>query len=282
MQTKYIVSFSTGASSAVAAKRALDRYGKENVEIVFSDTLIEDDDNYRFLDDMEKFLGVPIIRLSVGLSPFELSKKFRIIPNSLFAPCTFHLKIKPMQDYVKDLQTKGYEVVMLIGMNLSDAKPTATKPEGRLAAPRKNWGELNVAVDYPCLWDKADKDAVATVTSWGIKPPRMYEQGYTHANCGGRCVKQGQKDWRRTIELHPDRFQETKEWETEMMTYIGDGKRAIMKHTVKGVTSSYPLSEFEKDHNENYKTNPKVGDMLDDMGDVCGVECGVGGEEWNA
>jgi len=54
----HIVSFSTGLSSALTAARVLERYGRENVEIVFLDTGIEDDDNYRFMRDFESRFGV--------------------------------------------------------------------------------------------------------------------------------------------------------------------------------------------------------------------------------
>lgn len=277
LNIRYIVSLSGGCSSAVTAKRTIEKYGKDRVELVFCDTLIEDDDNYRFLNQLEDYFDKPIVRLAVGLTPFELSEKASIIPNSLFAPCTFKLKIEPMQNYVKKLQKEGYTVVMEIGMNASDAKPRSGKPHGRLDSPRKNWAKLNVLVEYPCLWHPIDSDSVETVKSWGISPPEMYSLGYTHANCGGTCVKQGQKDWRKTLIHHPDRFKKVAEWERHMIedVGIGDGKRAIMKRTVNGVTEAYKLSTFENEHYEKYLTNAKIGDMLDDMGDVCGVECGV-------
>lgn len=278
---KHIVSVSSGCSSAVAAKRVIDIYGKENVSLVFADTGIEDDDNYRFLEDIERFFEVTISVLSAGYDPFTLADKMKIIPNSLHAPCTFHLKIKLMQKFVKEVQKDGYRVIMYIGMNLADAKPRAGLPEGRLSAPIENWGKLGVAVEYPLLWDTPDYDSVETVKSWGLVPPVMYSQGYTHANCGGRCVKQGQKDWRKTLIYHPDRFEETVQWENAMIAKgIGGGTRAIMKHNVNGVKLPYRLEEFREDHNREYGTNPKVVDMLDDMGDVCGVECGVAGYEY--
>lgn len=46
---KAFVNFSGGLGSWAASKLAVEQYGRENVTLVFSDTLIEDDDLYRFL-----------------------------------------------------------------------------------------------------------------------------------------------------------------------------------------------------------------------------------------
>ena len=40
---------------------------------VFMDTLAEDGDLYRFLDDIERKLDIKIIRLCVGKTPIELA-----------------------------------------------------------------------------------------------------------------------------------------------------------------------------------------------------------------
>src|SRR5689334_14206991 len=44
-----VVMFSGGAGSWGAAKRTVERYGAENTRLLFTDTLIEDEDLYRFL-----------------------------------------------------------------------------------------------------------------------------------------------------------------------------------------------------------------------------------------
>ena len=49
---KHIVSLSGGTASAVAADRILKRYGPENTTLWFADTSWEDEDLYRFLEDL--------------------------------------------------------------------------------------------------------------------------------------------------------------------------------------------------------------------------------------
>lgn len=64
--SRIIAWFSCGAPSAVAAKVAVERYGKERtVEVCYCDlSADEHPDNLRFLADVERWIGQPVIRLS--------------------------------------------------------------------------------------------------------------------------------------------------------------------------------------------------------------------------
>jgi hypothetical protein len=37
--------------------------------------------------------------------------------------------------------------------------------------------------------------------------------GFPHNNCGGRCIKQGVKEWLRLRYHFPERFEAMKQWE---------------------------------------------------------------------
>ena len=53
--------FSSGAASAVAAYKTLNKYGMiANVRVINNPVAEEDEDNLRFLRDVEKWLGVKI------------------------------------------------------------------------------------------------------------------------------------------------------------------------------------------------------------------------------
>ena len=58
---KIVVWFSCGAASAVAAKLTIEKYGKDN-EVIICNTPIkeEDEDNRRFLQDIQAWLGQEI------------------------------------------------------------------------------------------------------------------------------------------------------------------------------------------------------------------------------
>ena len=53
--TDHIVSFSGGMGSFAEAYYCVQEFGKENVVLLFCDTLTEDPDLYRFVDDCIKF-----------------------------------------------------------------------------------------------------------------------------------------------------------------------------------------------------------------------------------
>lgn len=267
---RWVVSLSSGASSAVAAERTINNHGAGNVDLVFADTLIEDDDNYRFLDQLADRWQKPIIHLNEGRTPYQLFEDRQIIPNDQFAPCTATLKIALLVKYVQQLQER-YTVVMVIGYDIKDARPRKDKPMGRLGATIKNWTSLGAMVEFPLLHRPKELDSQATIKAWGIQPPMMYQQGYSHANCGGLCVKQGIGDWRRTLIHHPDRFMQVEQWEAKMRENPKFAPYAILTRGGK----PYPLSELRSEIVVENDKQGRLFDMLDNMGRTCGVECGV-------
>ena len=64
MQNKTIICWwSGGITSAVACKLAIEKYGVEKCRVIMLDTENEHSDTYRFLQDCEKWYGLPIDKL---------------------------------------------------------------------------------------------------------------------------------------------------------------------------------------------------------------------------
>jgi hypothetical protein len=267
-EVRYVVSFSTGASSAVVAKRAIERYGRGRVEIVFADTRIEDEDNYRFMRDFAARFDVAITTLTDGRTPLEVAKQQSIIPNQKIAPCTRELKIVPFVGYLKQLQREGYQPTALLGMGYGEQK--------RMVAPRKNYAAINVAVDYPLLWQPVCYDPVAEVKAWGIEPPRMYRLGYKHANCAGACVKQGAGDWRRTLEHFPSRFAEYEAWERDMRQDARFAEYAFLRDETGGTVKAKTLEQLRLESEAKDERQLKLFAMMDELDFGCTLECGAG------
>jgi len=259
----HIVSFSTGILSALAGRRVLDRYGKQDTRFVFMDTLFEDDDNYRYMREVEKYLGVQMTSLTEGRNPYEVSHAEHVIPNSLVAPCTRRLKIEPFLRYLAEQADQ--EITIHIGYDFSEMH--------RCEPTRRNYEKLGYQVDFPMLWKPYEFGNYQNVmrNDWGIEPPRMYAMGYTHANCGGRCVKQGQGDWIRTLINFPERYTEIEQWESDMRENEVNADYAILKSRTGGETSPLTLRELR----EKYEAG-QMGrlDKLDEMS-TC-VTCGIG------
>jgi len=204
MVTDYhIVSISGGMASAVAADIVINKYGLHNVTLWFADSRWEDDDTYRFLDDCLQRWHCDSVICRDGRTPPEVWADCKIIPNSLIAPCNRVLKIVPFRKFVSRYFLKP--VTVHLGFDWQDTH--------RLDAPRRHYEALSgVIVNYPLL-ELAPFDLTARIESWGISPPRMYKLGFPHNNCGGRCPKQGKREWRRLKTNFPDRFDEMAEWE---------------------------------------------------------------------
>lgn len=265
---RHVVSFSSGLSSALTSVRVIERYGRENVTLVFMDTLFEDTDNYRFMEDFSRRHAVEILRLTEGRNPYEVSRAQHVIPNSRVAPCTLRLKIEVFRKWLK-LQARP--ITIHIGYDFAEVH--------RCEPTRKNYEKLGYEVDFPLLWQPIEYRQYEQVSreDWGIDPPRMYILGYSHANCAGRCVKQGQGDWIRTLQNFPDRYAEIEAWEADMRQNEVNANYAIMKTEgprVDGKRTATPLTLREL--REKYEAGklPSLFDM--DAGSAC-VVCGIGG-----
>ncbi len=291
---RWVVSVSSGASSAVAAERTMQRYGKDNVDLVFADTQREHPDNYRFLADLEKRWGKTIIRLADGRQPENVWDDRQIIPNDQIAPCTFELKLKLIIEYVKGLRAQGYTVVMCIGYSLKDTRDNnGTKKfreqfpkwmqeryPGRMLATAVNWSQNQLAyVEFPAMWKPIDLDVLETVKSWGIALPKMYEMGFTSANCNGDCPKGGVKHWRRVLTHFPTVYAEREEWEREKRKDPRFAAHTILTKEIRGETVNVTLEELRKETEGRNPHQMRLLDLQDDLENVCTTsECGVG---WN-
>jgi len=254
-----IVSFSTGLSSALTSVRVLEKY--HDAQLVFMDTLFEDKDNYRFMDEFERKFNVKILRLADGRNPYEVSRDEHVIPNNTLAPCTFRLKIDLFRKWLSTLEG---ETTIYIGYDFSEVH--------RCESTSRNYEALGYKVEYPLLWKPIETRKYTEVSrnDWGIEPPRMYQLGYTHANCGGRCVKQGQGDWIRTLINFPDRYTDIEQWEREMRGNETNANYALLKSQTKEGRKALTLQElrerYEREHNDP---------ALFDAESAC-VVCGIG------
>lgn len=234
----YIVSLSGGTASAVAAERAINRYGRSKVWLWFADTSWEDEDLHRFLADCLKHWGGKILTYQDGRTPLQVAADKQIIPNQKIAPCSLELKIKPFTTYLWKVPKP---VTVLLGLDWSEIH--------RQAAPKKHYEKIpGVYVDFPLMWRPYEfRSYHNVVASWGIEPPRLYRYGFPHNNCGGRCVKQGIGEWRRLMYQFPDRFAEVRDWEQTQRAQGGArAKYAIARDQRNGTVIPLTLAEIEQ------------------------------------
>jgi hypothetical protein len=264
-----VVSFSTGLSSALACERVLAKFNPNEVNevyVVFMDTLIEDEDNYRFAGEVYQrwaklYPGWQHIRLTEGVDPYEVADKHNMIFNQRRHPCTRVLKIEP---FMRWLETLDGPSTVYIGFDYSELH--------RTEATTRNYEEAGYGVDYPLLWRPVEERDYSQVArdDWEIEPPRMYGMGYSHANCGGRCVAMGQKDWLLTLINFPERFAQVEEWERQMRKREGPHKYAILRRSINGISTPMTLEELR----ERYLAG-KIDRRATPTDSSC-VVCGIG------
>jgi hypothetical protein len=230
--THTVVSLSGGVASWAAAKRAVERDGPDNVTLLFADTLIEDEDLYRFLNDIETSLGVPITRIADGRTPWEVFADVKFLGNSRVDPCSRILKRELLRSWLDAHHPDGVRVS--IGIDW-----TETHRIGRILE-----GYLPHRVEFPLIVDRVDKFTVfGELADAGIRRPRLYDLGFPHNNCGGFCVKAGQAQFALLLRTMPDRYAEH-EAEEEAMRVRLDRDVAIMRDRRGGVSRPLTMRDF--------------------------------------
>lgn len=253
---KSVVMFSSGISSWAAGKRYAETHGTDGMVLLFADTGIEDEDNYRFLYEAADNIGAKLEILKDGRDPFQVMRDERIIGNSMFDPCSKLLKRKLLLKWEKENITP--ETPKIFGILWDEAhrleRMQKHDPSKNYLAPlcHKPW----MSKADTLRWAKAE----------GIKPPRMYDMGFPHANCGGFCVKAGQATFRILLREFPERYRKAEEWELEMQEYL-DTDMTILKRTVKGERHNMTLRELR----ERIESDEQDYDEFDFGGCACAI-----------
>jgi len=257
----YVMSLSGGVASAVAADRAIQRFGRDAVTLRFADTSWEDEDLYRFLDDLMSRWGGELQVIKDGRTPLQVAEDRQIIPNSQVAPCSSVLKSQPFM--AMDAMSPK-PLTVLLGLDWREmhrvermqAKYAKLEAE-RMAMEQKGAPYLDpkftgvsdhgIYVDFPLLWKPLEfRPYAEVVESWGIAMPRLYGYGFKHNNCGGRCVKQGIREWLRLRDVFPDRFAEVRDWEQAQRAKGGARAAfAINRDRTGGQSHSLTLADIE-------------------------------------
>jgi hypothetical protein len=242
----HIISFSGGSASALAGFRLFEQALLSGVHssklyAFFADTLFEDEDLYRFNQDVFtrwEHMGVSVLTACVGMTPLDIAAKAKLIPNSHHAPCSRELKIKPFTEFLSTLSGEG---VVYLGMDWREIH--------RHDAPKKNYGKIGYEVDYPLMWKPYELGVYSDVLEkqYNIRTPHLYTVGHPHNNCGGRCVKQGVKEWLRLRISNPQRFYQMMEWEENQRAKGGArSKRAFCTEMKSGIIYPLPLLEINR------------------------------------
>lgn len=213
----HIIFFSGGKASLAVADFVKVHFPEDNILLYFTDTLWESPDLYRFIHEASDKLQLPLLIHGSGLNPIQLMFEKKLVYNSMIGDCSKILKQKVSRDFLK----KGIEPAMTQWKNQQYLKhkdfvydPVLYFGIGfeemhREPAIRKNWQPFQV--NMPLIDNNIWKDEV--LKKYGIKQPVLYDYGFSHNNCNGRCVKAGQGHYKLLKERMPDVFRKIMEQE---------------------------------------------------------------------
>lgn len=274
---RHFCSLSGGVSSAVATDRVIKRYGPDKVILWFADTLVEDEDLYRFLHDLLIRWGNPraawfimnkrkrrpdgrqrtvrignFIYHTEGKTPEWIAREHHIVPNQKIAPCTYKLKIVPFTKMVWKFRGQGTFTIHL-GYNVFEIdrvkkRQTYHKYNRKIRTPQGYQARIpGVYESYPLLWHPREYAPFDVVRSWGIEIPLLYREGFDNNNCGGECWRGGIQHWNRLRVIRPDRFNHKKHWERRQQEFL-DTDYAILRDQSNGTVIPLTLMELEERH----------------------------------
>lgn len=236
--TTALVQYSTGAGSALVAYRAIEKYGVDNTVLQTADTLVEDEDNWRFASEVWNDIGRPQWTvLRDGRTPMEVGRSKRCVPNNRMAVCSRILKRDLLRQHIDEWYGPDDTVVML-GFDWTE--------ENRLQKALPLWEPYTVEaplMEPPYMEKPAILDYLR---DRGIEPPRLYEMGFSHANCGGACVRGGHAQWALLWEHLPDRYLEWEDEEEATRQFL-DKDIAILRDRRGGKVKPLTLRQFREE-----------------------------------
>jgi len=195
---------SGGVASAIACKRAFEKYG-DRCEFVFCNTNWENKDTFRFIKEYEKALGikVKIIKSERFNNPHEVWFKRGGLSFAHGAPCSNELKKQPRIKF----QDTAEDFAQVFGFDYGNKKE-----ENRAYNMMVNNPELNCI--FPLIHHKQTREMVIDeLETMGIKPPIAYNH-FLNNNCigdfdseRGGCVSGGIGYWQKIRDILPMKFE---------------------------------------------------------------------------
>lgn len=254
--TPYVARLSGGLSSWQAAKRTADRYGRGNLTCLFMDTLIEDEDCYRFLIESAAHIfgavevqpladaALALPRLEDGDLParkaalsYLRARTMTAIPGlvwiaegrtpwEVFNDERFlgNSRVDPCSKILKrqmgDRWTREHcdRETSTIIFGLSWEEPHRIESVQRNFA-KGGWATAFPMNEAPFLWRE---DLIELAIKAGIRPPRLYGWGFSHNNCGGYCCKAGQASAALLLDKLPSRYAYHERQENQLRAILGD------------------------------------------------------------
>lgn len=256
----HVVMFSSGAGSWAAARRVADQHGTDGLVLLFADVTMEDEDNYRFLHEAASDIGGELVIVKDGRDIWQVFRDNRFLGNTRLANCSKFLKQQPARAWLDEHGDPDITTVH-VGIDWSESH--------RLPAIERAYlpFKANAPLTEPPYLDRAD--VLRALRERGINPPRLYDLGFAHANCGGGCVRAGHAQFAHLLKVLPDRFARWEQQEASLRDHLG-ADVAILRDRTGGTLVPLTLTAFR----ERQEAGGEQLDIFDIGGCGCFVETG--------
>lgn len=248
--SRHVVMYSGGVGSWAAAKRVAEQHGTDNLTLLFTDTLSEHPDTYRFLVEsaanvlrrqgaldglIQLAAGVPhgaerkpwlaqlrqqamqaipgLVWLADGRTIWEVFEDVRFLGNTRVDPCSRILK-REIADKWMERNCDPSDTTVYVGIDWSEEHRFT-----RLAERKLPWVYKAPLCDKPYI-DKPELHEWAK--QQGIPMQALYKQGAPHANCGGGCIKMGLGGFARLLAADPAEYARWEANEQRLRDQLGD------------------------------------------------------------
>jgi hypothetical protein len=256
-----IVFFSGGLSSFAVAHHLKKKFPEDNIVLYFTDTKWEDEDLYRFIDEVSDKMQLPLLKHSEGIDPVRLMIKMHALFSNRFGECSKILKMRVAKRFIKkgrkpafeEWHNKQYlksedfrrEPILYFGIAFGELH--------RVAPIKKNWSPFEI--DCPLAREFYEYDDL--LEEWNIRKPKAYMKGFAHNNCNGRCVKAGAGHYKLLYNEDRATFDEIEHIESMLSLYVA------MFHKFKGQPEwkdklAHNEKEMIKWHESKFKYVPQL------------------------
>jgi len=229
--------------------------------LFFTNTLWEDEDNYRFMEEVSNHIGLEITERLDGRTPEEVFYDERFLGNARLAKCSEELKVRQTIIFLEDelRNGRGLEPILYFGIGPHEKHRAENLKDFYAHFPLEP-----IETRFPLIeLFREDLDAKGIIRDeWGIELPRMYNiaeqladegnenakvvlrngiKGFSHANCAGRCVRGGYQHYALLYAIWPERYREQEEMEERFRASLQKDVSILKKNG-----GAYTMKQFRK------------------------------------
>lgn len=212
---KYVVCYSGGHSSALAAIETVRRYGRRNVILLNHNisSKVEHSKIKKFKHEVAEYLHLPIIYANCSnyedVTPLSLCLEHgRFKFRTGCEICTHFLKTKPFHEWLENNYPVregciSDEITLIYGFDKTE--------RNRISRRREYLDIIGYRSMYPLAeWERT----ISQIEDVGLNRPALYADS-KHANCIG-CLKAGKQHWYKVYCCNREIFDEAKYVERQL------------------------------------------------------------------